>query len=149
MSTCEKVNIFVEKSQCLAKKKIENFKLVKKQQKTVFDDQQRYRSSYLVQSSFHDRSPTVSQLIISDDYCVLKHTTLCFLQIIGFILFVMVLRRKVHCEEVVKQETAVPLKKRRIVSMGPLTQTNLEFQPDQQTIGFELDVYCWKNYLIN
>lgn len=134
MSTCEKLNIFVKNSQCLTKKKMENLKFVNKQQKIVFNDQQRYRSSYLVQSSFHDKSPTVNQLIISDDYCALKHTALCFLQIIGFILFVYVLRKK-NCDEI-KQETVVPLKKRRIVSMGPL-------QPVQQIIGFELDVYCW------
>lgn len=141
MCSCKNVEIFFKKSQCFPKKTIENFKLVKKPQKSLFDDHHRYRSSYLVQSSFHDRSSQTvnSQLIISDDYYILKHTALCFLQIIGFLFFIIILFKKND----LKKEDEKPLKKRRIVSMGPLTNTNLEFlMPEQQIIGFDINMYC-------
>lgn len=143
MRSCKNLEIFLEKLQCFPTKTIENFKLVKKSnQKSLFDDHQRYRSSYLVQSSFHDRSSSQvsSQLVISDNYYVVRHTALCFLQIIGFLFFVIFLCKKTNLKN---EEIEKPLKKRRICSMGPLTNTNLEFlMPEQQIIGFDINMYC-------
>lgn len=139
---CENVEIFLKKLQCLPKKTNENFKLIKKQQKSLFNDQEIYRSSYLVQSSFHDRLPTqkINSQLITDDYNVLKHTGLCLVQIIGFVVFVIILFKK---NDQLNKIDEKPLRKRRICSMGPLTNTNLEFlMPEQQIIGFDINMYC-------
>lgn len=153
MSTCENFIFFREKSQCRKRLKTARLKSVKKSQKSLFDDNHKYRSSYLVQSSFHDRSLdrsmtiVTNQLIINDEYCVLEHTALCFLQLIGFLVFFLILRKNFDSSDgaddskIKKNENSQLLRKRRIVSMGHLTNTNL-LTDEQQKIGFELDVYC-------